>query len=67
MTVLRKIGIGVAVLAGLLVVAIGALYALFDEAAIKRQLVDQVAAKTGRSCRSTASWGCRYGRTWPCA
>lgn len=48
MTVLRKIGIGVAVLAGLLVVAIGALYALFDEAAIKRQLVDQVAAKTGR-------------------
>lgn len=48
MTVLRKIGIGVAVLTGLLVVAIGALYALFDEAAIKRQLVDQVAAKTGR-------------------
>lgn len=48
MTVVRKLGIGVAVLVGLLVVAAGVLYALFDEAAIKRQLVDQVAAKTGR-------------------
>lgn len=48
MTVARKLGIGVAVLVGLLVVAAGVLYALFDEAAIKRQLVDQVAAKTGR-------------------
>ncbi|MBU1365808.1 MAG: AsmA family protein [Gammaproteobacteria bacterium] len=48
MTVLRKIGIGGAVLVGVLVVAIGVLYAMFDEAAIKRQLVDQVAAKTGR-------------------
>ncbi|MBT9523102.1 MAG: hypothetical protein IV101_19675, partial [Dechloromonas sp.] len=46
MTVVRKLGIGVAVLVGLLVVAAGVLYALFDEAAIKRQLVDQVAAKT---------------------
>lgn len=48
MTVARKLGIGVAVLAGLLVAAAGVLYALFDEAAIKRQLVEQVAAKTGR-------------------
>ena len=48
MTAVRKLGIGVAVLVGLLVVAAGVLYALFDEAAIKRQLVDQVAAKTGR-------------------
>ena len=48
MTVVRKLGIVVAVLVGLLVVAAGVLYALFDEAAIKRQLVDQVAAKTGR-------------------
>lgn len=48
MTVVRKLGIGVAVLVGLLVVAAGVLYALFDEAAIKRQLVEQVAAKTGR-------------------
>jgi quinoprotein dehydrogenase-associated probable ABC transporter substrate-binding protein len=48
MTVVRKFGLGVAVLVGLLVVAAGVLYALFDEAAIKRQLVEQVAAKTGR-------------------
>lgn len=48
MTVVRKLGIVVAVLVGLLVVAAGVLYALFDEAAIKRQLVEQVAAKTGR-------------------
>ncbi|WP_265949224.1 AsmA family protein [Dechloromonas sp. A34] len=48
MTVVRKLGIGVAVLVGLLVGAAGVLYALFDEAAIKRQLVEQVAAKTGR-------------------
>jgi AsmA protein len=48
MTVVRKLGIGVAVLVGLLVVAAGVLYALFDEAAIKRQLVEQVADKTGR-------------------
>ncbi|MGB4062955.1 MAG: AsmA family protein [Azonexus sp.] len=48
MTVVRKLGIGVAVLVGLLVVAAGVLYALFDEAAIKQQLVEQVAAKTGR-------------------
>jgi AsmA protein len=48
MTGVRKLGIGVAVLVGLLVVAAGVLYALFDEAAIKRQLVEQVAAKTGR-------------------
>lgn len=48
MTVARKLGIAVAILVALLVVAAGVLYALFDEAAIKRQLVDQVAAKTGR-------------------
>lgn len=48
MTVVRKLGIVVAVLVGLLAVAAGVLYALFDEAAIKRQLVEQVAAKTGR-------------------
>lgn len=48
MTAVRKLGIAVAILVGLLVMAAGVLYALFDEAAIKRQLVDQVAAKTGR-------------------
>ena len=48
MTVVRKLGIGFAALVGLLVVATGILYALFDEAAIKRQLVEQVAAKMGR-------------------
>lgn len=48
MTVVRKLGIGVAVLVGLLAVGAGTLYALFDEAAIKRQLIEQVAAKTGR-------------------
>ena len=48
MTVVRKLGIVVAVLVGVLAVAAGVLYALFDEAAIKRQLVEQVAAKTGR-------------------
>lgn len=48
MTVLRKWGIGIAALVGVLILATGVLYALFDEAAIKRQLVEQVAAKTGR-------------------
>jgi len=49
MTVVRKLGIGFAALVGFLVVATGILYALFDEAAIKRQLLEQVAAKTGLS------------------
>lgn len=48
MTVVRKMGIAVALIVGLLVVAAGTLYALFDEAAIKHQLVEQVAARTGR-------------------
>ena len=48
MTVVRKLGIGAAVLVGLLLVATGVLYVLFDAAAIKRQLIEQVAAKTGR-------------------
>lgn len=48
MTVVRKLGIGAAVLVGLLLVATGVLYVLFDAAAIKRQLIEQVVAKTGR-------------------
>jgi AsmA protein len=48
MTVVRKLGMGIAVVVGLLAVGAGILYALFDEAAVKRQLVEQVAAKTGR-------------------
>lgn len=48
MTVVRKLGMGIAVVVGLLALGAGILYALFDEAAVKRQLVEQVAAKTGR-------------------
>lgn len=49
MSVLRKIAIAFAVLFALLAVAAGIAYALFDAEAIKRQLVEQVAAKTGRT------------------
>lgn len=46
---MRKLGIAVAVLLGLLLVAAGVVYALFDSAAIRQQLIDQVAARTGRT------------------
>jgi AsmA protein len=49
MSVLRKIAIAFAVLFALLAVVAGIAYALFDAEAIKRQLVEQVAAKTGRT------------------
>ena len=49
MSVLRKIALAFAILFGVLVLAAGVVYALFDAAAIKRQLVESVAAKTGRT------------------
>jgi AsmA protein len=49
MSVLRKIAIAFAVLFALLAVAAAIAYALFDAEAVKRQLVEQVAAKTGRT------------------
>lgn len=48
MSVMRKIAVVFAVLFALLAVAAGVVYALFDAEAIKRQISEQVAAKTGR-------------------
>ncbi|MBS4019120.1 MAG: AsmA family protein [Dechloromonas sp.] len=48
MSVMRKIAVVFAVLFALLAVAAGVVYALFDAEAIKRQIAEQVAAKTGR-------------------
>jgi len=48
MSIMRKIAVVFAVLFALLAVAAGIVYALFDAEAIKRQLAEQVAAKTGR-------------------
>lgn len=48
MSVMRKIAVVFAVLFALLAVAAGIVYALFDAEAIKRQITEQVAAKTGR-------------------
>ena len=62
MTAVRKLGIGAAVLVGLLLVATGVLYVLFDAAAIKRQLVEQVAAKTGRQLTISGELGLSL---WP--
>lgn len=49
MSVLRKLALALAALIALLGLAAGVAYALFDAAAIKRHLVEQVAAKTGRT------------------
>lgn len=48
MSVMRKIAVVFAVLFALLAVAAGVVYALFDAEAIKRQIAEQVATKTGR-------------------
>lgn len=48
MSVMRKIAVVFAVLFALLAVAAGIVYALFDAEAIKRQITEQVAAKTAR-------------------
>lgn len=62
MSILRKLAVALAVLSGLLVVAAGIAYAMFDAAAIKRQLIEQVAAKTGRSLRIDGEVGLSL---WP--
>lgn len=49
MSVLRKLALALAALIAVLGLAAGVAYALFDAAAIKRHLVEQVAAKTGRT------------------
>ena len=49
MSVLHKLALTLAALLALLALAVGVAYALFDAAAIKRHLVEQVAAKTGRT------------------
>lgn len=49
MSVLHKLALTLAALLALLALAAGVAYALFDAAAIKRHLVEQVAAKTGRT------------------
>jgi len=49
MSVLRKIALAFALFFALLAIAAGVAYALFDAEAIKRQLAEQVAAKTGRT------------------
>jgi AsmA protein len=49
MSVLRKLALALAALIALLGLAAGVAYALFDAAAIKRHLVEQVAVKTGRT------------------
>jgi len=48
MTMLRKLGIVLAVLVGLLVLAAGLAYALFDAGAAKKKLIEQVESRTGR-------------------
>jgi AsmA protein len=47
--ILRVLGIAAGLLAALFVVAIAVLFAMFDEAAIKGELMRQVEAQTGRS------------------
>lgn len=49
MSVLRKLALALAALIAVLGLAAGVAYALFDATAIKRHLVEQVAAKTGRT------------------
>uniref|UniRef100_UPI003298F539 AsmA family protein n=1 Tax=Salmonella enterica TaxID=28901 RepID=UPI003298F539 len=48
MSLLRKLGIVLAALFGLLLVAAGLAYLLFDAEAAKKKLIDQVESRTGR-------------------